>query len=39
LIGWTMLTGFAAYDAPAGAGYSPQEIVATLSGLAHFSMG
>ncbi|HJS98846.1 MAG TPA: TetR/AcrR family transcriptional regulator [Terriglobales bacterium] len=34
-----MLTGFASYDALAGAGHSPQEITATLSGLAHFSMG
>jgi AcrR family transcriptional regulator len=34
-----MLTGFAAYDALAGAGHSPEEIVGILSGLAHFSMG
>ena len=34
-----MLTGFAAYDALAGAGHSPQEIAGILSGLAHFSMG
>ena len=34
-----MLTGFAAYDALAGAGHSPQEIVGVLAGLAHFSMG
>lgn len=34
-----MLTGFAAYDALAGAGHSPQEIAGILAGLAHFSMG
>lgn len=34
-----MLTGFAAYDALAGAGHSREDIVGILSGLAHFAMG
>jgi AcrR family transcriptional regulator len=34
-----MLTGFASYDALAGAGHSPEEIAATLIGLAHFATG
>ena len=34
-----MLTGFASYDALAGAGHSAEQITATLIGLAHFATG
>lgn len=34
-----MLTGFASYDALAAAGHSPEQIAATLIGLAHFATG